>query len=55
MIEFVVSVYPPQKHGQQKRKEEIYQLYAVNESVIATYGTVTLQLNLRLRKEFGDS
>jgi len=43
-------VYPSQKHGQQKRKETVPT--AANGSVIATYGTVTLQLNLGLRREF---
>jgi len=47
-----VSVFPPQKHKMLRGKMELYQLYAANGSVIPTYGTVTLQPNLGLKREF---
>jgi len=46
-----VSVCPPRKHRRPK-KEEAYKLYAANGSTIATYGTVTIQPNLGLRRAF---
>jgi len=47
-----VSVYPLQRHRMCKGKAEPYQLYAANDSVIPTYGTMTLQPNLGLKRKF---
>jgi len=47
-----VSVVPPQKHKMLRGKLEPYQLYAANGSAIPTYGTVTLEPNLGLRRAF---
>jgi len=47
-----VSVCPPQRHSRRRKKEEAYQLYAANGSTIATYGTIMMQPNLGLRREF---
>jgi len=47
-----VSVYPPQGLRQRRKKAEEYQLYAANGTIIPTYGTITLQPDLGLRRAF---
>jgi len=47
-----VSIFQPKKHRPYRGKMELYQLYAVNGSVIPTYGTVTLKPDLGLKREF---
>lgn len=46
-----VSIYPA--HSYQRRKQIAeYRLYAANGTIIPTYGTVTMQPNLKLRRAF---
>jgi hypothetical protein len=46
-----VCVYPRSKIQDKPRKDD-YELFAVNGTTIATYGTIPLSLNLRLRRDF---
>jgi hypothetical protein len=46
-----VCVYPRSKIQEHPRKDD-YELFAVNGTTIATYGTIPLSLNLRLRRDF---
>jgi hypothetical protein len=46
-----VCVYPRSKIQEKPRKDD-YELFAVNGTTIATYGTIPLSLNLRLRRDF---
>lgn len=47
-----VSVIPVDKVGKNIRRESNYKLYAANNTEIKTYGVVTLDLNLGLRRSF---
>lgn len=42
----------PRKLVKERREKSTYELYAANNSVIATYGCITLSLNLGLRRDF---
>jgi hypothetical protein len=46
-----VCVYPRSKL-QETRRKDVYKLFAINGMTIATYGTIPLTLNLRLRRQF---
>jgi hypothetical protein len=46
-----VSVYPRSKIQEHPRKDD-YELFAVNGTTIATYGTIPLSLSLCLRRDF---
>jgi hypothetical protein len=46
-----ICVYPRSKL-QETRRKDVYELFAINGTTIATYGTIPLTLNLRLRRQF---